>query len=190
MNNPKDWLSPQKAAQLLMISPITLRQWASSGKIKAATTPGGHRRFLKSDVLALAEANVDIFTGQDDALMQDTKKVLIVDDDVDFNAMLHFELSLQYEGWQFETALDGFDAGLKVAEWHPTILLLDLFLPGCHGDKVCHQIRSNPEFRRLRIIGMTGDTGEYAVSRFLDAGADEVLQKPFKMKRLFELLEE
>ena len=46
------WLGLRQAAQLLGVHPSTLRAWADRGKFPVHRTPGGHRRFLRSDVEA------------------------------------------------------------------------------------------------------------------------------------------
>ncbi|HED18958.1 MAG TPA: helix-turn-helix domain-containing protein, partial [Gammaproteobacteria bacterium] len=46
----KSYLTPNDVATLLMVSPVTVRQWAQKGGLSALTTPGGHRRFLRHDV--------------------------------------------------------------------------------------------------------------------------------------------
>ncbi|HDH50215.1 MAG TPA: helix-turn-helix domain-containing protein [Nitrospirae bacterium] len=46
-------LSISKAARYLGVFPLTLRNWEKKGKIRAFRTPGGHRRFRKSDLDAL-----------------------------------------------------------------------------------------------------------------------------------------
>ncbi len=45
--------SISKAARYLDVFPLTLRNWEKKGKIRAFRTPGGHRRFRKSDLDAL-----------------------------------------------------------------------------------------------------------------------------------------
>lgn len=50
----EDFLSLGEAARLLGIAPQTLRRWADRGQIPTYTTPGGHRRFPRSAVAALA----------------------------------------------------------------------------------------------------------------------------------------
>lgn len=50
----KRYLTPNEVAEMLLVSPITVRQWAQRGLIRATTTPGGHRRFLKRDVESFA----------------------------------------------------------------------------------------------------------------------------------------
>lgn len=51
---PEDskWLTLSQAATALGIHPTTLRRWADNGDIPARLTPGGHRRFLASDLQA------------------------------------------------------------------------------------------------------------------------------------------
>jgi len=48
-------LSPGEAARLLGVDTSTLRRWAEAGKITARVTEGGHRRFRRADVEALAK---------------------------------------------------------------------------------------------------------------------------------------
>jgi len=45
-----DWLSLKKAADRLGVHPTTLRRWADNGDVPVYVTPGGHRRFLESDI--------------------------------------------------------------------------------------------------------------------------------------------
>lgn len=47
------WLSLDEAARRLSVHPATLREWADKGRIRTFRTPGGHRRFSESDVVAL-----------------------------------------------------------------------------------------------------------------------------------------
>lgn len=50
----EDYLGLGEAARLLGIAPQTLRRWADRGQIASYTTPGGHRRFPRSALAALA----------------------------------------------------------------------------------------------------------------------------------------
>ena len=49
-NQPERWLSLTAAADRLGVHPTTLRRWADNGDISIMLTPGGHRRFLVSDL--------------------------------------------------------------------------------------------------------------------------------------------
>jgi excisionase family DNA binding protein len=49
-------LTPAEVAAILYVDPKTVTRWAMAGKISCVRTPGGHRRFLRSEILALATA--------------------------------------------------------------------------------------------------------------------------------------
>ena len=46
----KDFLKPKEVAALLQVEPGTVRLWTQDGRLRATTTPGGHRRFSYQDV--------------------------------------------------------------------------------------------------------------------------------------------
>ena len=48
-------LSPSEAAELLNVSPVTLRQWSQKGRIPFQITPGGHRRYKRSELYSFAK---------------------------------------------------------------------------------------------------------------------------------------
>ena len=49
-NNGQEWLTLSEASKLLGVHPATLRQWSDEGKVRIFRTPGGHRRFSRSDI--------------------------------------------------------------------------------------------------------------------------------------------
>ena len=53
---PADWLSLGPASRALGIDPDTLRRWADAGRVRSFATPGGHRRFSRTDINRLQEA--------------------------------------------------------------------------------------------------------------------------------------
>lgn len=55
MDDTKEFLSVGEAAEILEVSTQTLRRWEKAGAITALRTPGGQRRFRRSDVDALIE---------------------------------------------------------------------------------------------------------------------------------------
>ncbi|HSV66977.1 MAG TPA: BldC family transcriptional regulator [Mycobacteriales bacterium] len=48
-------LTPGEVAALFRVDPKTVTRWAAAGRIHSIRTPGGHRRFLESEVRALLE---------------------------------------------------------------------------------------------------------------------------------------
>ncbi|HZV02853.1 MAG TPA: response regulator [Planctomycetota bacterium] len=101
--------------------------------------------------------------------------VLIVDDDVDFRDMV--ALVLSSEGFETETAADGERAlaSLRRAP-APSVVFLDLRMPGLNGFEVLSAARSDAAIAAIPIVVMTGDSA--SVPRALAAGAVACLVKP------------
>jgi excisionase family DNA binding protein len=49
-----EYIFPSEAAQVLHVSAKTVTRWANEGRIPCVITLGGHRRFLRSDIEAVA----------------------------------------------------------------------------------------------------------------------------------------
>ena len=55
-----EWVSLQRAAEILGVHPATVRNWADKGELASRRTPGGHRRFRKSDLLHYAQTHGEL----------------------------------------------------------------------------------------------------------------------------------
>lgn len=55
MVQEETWLTVKAASEKLGVHPTTLRRWANAGNIPVMLTPGGHRRFLESDLLQFTD---------------------------------------------------------------------------------------------------------------------------------------
>ena len=183
-NQDESYLTPGQVAKLLMVSPAAVRLWAEKGEIKALTTPGGHRRFLPSEVERFSKERGLV------AIKKHKMKlsVLIVDDDIQFTNYLTKLLNKFPEKVDVEVANDGFGAGLKVREQEPDVVLLDLMMPGLDGFTVCQRIKSNSITSEIRVIAMTGYPSAENVEKILAAGAEVCLPKPIDKNELLQLL--
>lgn len=116
------------------------------------------------------------------------RKVLIIDDEEDLVAML--SLRLRSTGrFEVDTAPDG-AAGLARADsFGPDVVLLDTVMPGLDGWEVCRRLRADPRTKATRIVVMTAGNPSAAQARAKQAGADEVVFKPYDHERLIELLD-
>ena len=178
------YLTPNQVAEMLMVSPITVRQWSQKGELESMQTPGGHRRYLYSHVQKFAkDRNLSLH-------MHDASRprLLIVDDDEQLVEFINEILSSRYPDLEIETAADGFEAGLKIKSFQPSIVLLDLMMPGLNGFDVCSRLKSDPLTKNLRIIIVSGYLSDENVNKALTAGAESCLAKPIRPEKLFELL--
>lgn len=101
-------------------------------------------------------------------------RCLIVEDEPTLAAILHDALA--EAGFEIHRL----DRGDGVVDWvrrqAPTVVLLDLVLPGQDGFSICRDIRA---FSRVPLIMITGRAEEADRLRGLDIGADDYVCKPF-----------
>lgn len=180
----KDYYTPNEVAQLFMVSPVTVRQWAQKGLLSAALTAGGHRRFLRQELMRFAdERGLSL-----NWVVQGKARVLIVEDDAQVAAFL-CELLRGHAGIDaLETAANGFEAGRKVHSFEPSLVLLDLMMPGMDGFAVCRALKQDPATRHIRVLAMTGYPTAENIESIMDAGAEVCLEKPIDTDQLLELL--
>ncbi|MEW5770424.1 MAG: response regulator transcription factor [Pseudomonadota bacterium] len=109
--------------------------------------------------------------------MENTKHILVVEDDADIAELLH--LNLADEGYGVQLAADGERAIalLQARAWDAVIL--DLMLPGLDGMAVCRRIRALPAYTPIIIISAKSAETERILG--LEQGADDYITKPFSL---------
>ena len=180
----KQVLTPTEVAELLMVSPITVRQWAQKGLLPARTTAGGHRRFDRSAIEEFArERGIELTTNTGPL---NANRLLIVGDDQTLNRFLCALFQTEVEGIEVHSAFDGFEAGRKVAELKPAVVLLDIMMPGLDGVQVCKSLKSDPSTAEIRVVAMTGHHSAELETLMLNSGAEVLLRKPFDSTRVIK----
>lgn len=112
------------------------------------------------------------------------RPVLIVEDDPDIAESLRY--NLERDGLRtrvVETGELGLSAALD-AQNAPSLIILDLMLPGMSGTELCRRLRREPQTRRTPIIMLTARTSEADRVMGLDLGADDYITKPFSVREL------
>jgi two-component system cell cycle response regulator len=103
-------------------------------------------------------------------------RMLVVDDDpVTVQLLRHL---IKHLG-ECQFALDGDTAVAKARELQPDLVLLDLGLPGMDGVAVCRALRADPATADTPIIVVSQETDPARTRLAWEAGADDVLAKPF-----------
>ena len=112
-------------------------------------------------------------------------RVLVVDDNRD--AAISLGLLLKLLGSEVQVVNDG-PAALEILQsYRPTVVLLDLGMPGMDGYEVARRIREQPEGQTLMLIALTGWGQEEDRRRTSQAGFDHHLLKPADMAALKSL---
>ena len=107
--------------------------------------------------------------------------VLIVEDDPTQNQIFSITLKNDFE---VEAFSDGDSALARLDEVTPTLLVLDLHLPGANGREILAKIREDERFSETRVILATADEQQ---ADMLNEKADIVLLKPISPEQLKDL---
>jgi CheY-like chemotaxis protein len=141
--------------------------------------------------LALADApKLDVASSERPsdarAAPPDAMRVLVADDNEDsadslgmLLELLHMEVKVTYDG---QSALDA------LRTYHPTVMILDVGMPGLDGHEVARRVRRDPALRDVKLIALTGWGQEEDRRRTREAGFDHHFVKPIDFEALKALL--
>jgi len=108
--------------------------------------------------------------------------IYVVEDDESIRELVCY--ALQSSGF----ASMGFDSSKKlwpaIEKELPSLVLLDIMLPGEDGLSILGKIKKNPHYSQIPIIMLTAKTSEYDKVKGLDLGADDYICKPFGIMEL------
>jgi DNA-binding response OmpR family regulator len=113
-----------------------------------------------------------------------TKKILVVDDEVDLVETVRF--SLEMEGFQVLVSYNGEDALNQARKENPDLILLDIMLPKLDGYKVCRLLKFDERYKHIPILMLTAKTQAKDKQTGMETGADEYITKPFDIDQLME----
>ena len=111
-----------------------------------------------------------------------TKKVLIVDDEI--NIVTALEFLLQKSGYEVMAAQNGDEALRRVESFAPDLVLLDVMMPRISGYEVCRRMRERADWKHIKIVMLSAKGREAEVSKGVSLGADLYVTKPFSNNEL------
>jgi DNA-binding response OmpR family regulator len=108
--------------------------------------------------------------------------ILIIEDEKDIVDLVEYHL--KHAGFPVLKALDG-PSGLELAKKNrPSLVILDLMLPGMDGKDICRALKSNPFTQSIPILMLTAKTEEVDRVIGFELGADDYVTKPFSPREL------
>ncbi|MGE3466476.1 MAG: winged helix-turn-helix domain-containing protein [Pyrinomonadaceae bacterium] len=112
------------------------------------------------------------------------QSILIIEDDADIAESLQY--NLKRESFRPVIAESG-EKGLRLAldeKTTPSLIILDLMLPGMTGLELCRRLRRESVTERTPIIMLTAKAAEGDRILGLETGADDYVVKPFSIKEV------
>lgn len=105
---------------------------------------------------------------------ENTKRILIIDDDVDLLMLL--ERRLQKEGYNIETAASLPEAEEILSYYEPNLVLLDINVNGEDGRTLCWKLKKHNPHNNTKVLMMSGH--DFSKGRAALFGADDLIPKP------------
>lgn len=170
-------------AHYLDVNQRTVIRWLNSGRLKGFKLPGrGNNRVLVSDFISFLQQNkMPVPESLRYLQSSDQPRVLLVDDEA--AVLKAIKRALKPLDLNMKTASNGFQAGLELIRFKPSLIVLDLSMPGIDGFTVIRYIREELGNTDLRIIVISA-LGAEQLQRTLELGANAALAKPFDNSEL------
>jgi excisionase family DNA binding protein len=180
--NPGDggteWLTLGQAATYLGVAQSTVRKWSDGGRLSAFYTPGGHRRFRRSDLDAFLAGSSGATATAERPL------VLIVDDDAQLREFVR--VNLEMDGYVVREAGSADEGLAALDEGPPDLVLLDVMMPQVDGFEMLRRMQDRHGVGSVPVIMFSGKVDEETASRAAREGAQAFIGKPFDPQALIE----
>ena len=174
-------LTTHQVAKECNVHHTTVINWVNENKLKAYTTPGGHRRVTEDDLIKfMNKYQIPV----SDKLSKKTKRILIVDDDIEF--LDELKAALKVTGFELDFAFNGFEAGRKIYTNKPSLILLDFKMPGLNGFEVCKILNMYEDTRHIPVFAITVLTSNEDINKIKACGVKEYIAKPIDINKLIK----
>ena len=109
-------------------------------------------------------------------------KILVVDDEQDILELVRH--TLNKEGFEVHIAVNGQQAIDKAKQILTDLILMDVMMPVMDGMEACRQLKEDPTTNHISIIFLTARSEEFAELAGFEAGADDYVSKPIRVRVL------
>jgi excisionase family DNA binding protein len=173
-----EWLTLGQAARFLGVAQSTIRKWSDSGRVPAFYTPGGHRRYRRSDLDAFLDRSGPGGKPKTGPL------VLLVDDDDRVRELVR--VNLEFEGYRVREAGSAEEGLTAIEEAKPDLVLLDVMMPQTDGWGMLRKIQEQYGAGAIPVVMFSGKVDEQTLQRASSSGAQGFVGKPFDIQQLVD----
>jgi two-component system alkaline phosphatase synthesis response regulator PhoP len=174
-----EWLTLGQAAKYLGVAQSTMRKWSDVGRVSAFYTPGGHRRYRRSDLDQFLDRS-----GRGGGAASEGPLVLIVDDDERLRE--YVRVNLEAEGYIVREAGSAEEGLAALDEESPDLILLDVMMPKVDGWEMLQRVQEKHGVGAIPVIMFSGKVDERSAAEATSRGAQAFIGKPFDPRALIE----
>ena len=172
-------------AKICRVSRMTVNRWLKDGYLRGyRPTANANWRITKQELKKFMLSNhipLDLLKSDNEV------KILVVDDNIDLTTSISNYLENE-RNLKIDVANSGFKAGVKLSEFNPDIIILDIILGDIDGREFFQHIEENDELNGTKVIGISGNIDMKEEQPLIDMGFNAFLRKPFRMKALKDLI--
>lgn len=197
--NQKIFCTTREAAEMLSVSLRTAQLWTESGLLEAWKTDGGHRRISRQSVERLLTEPVIQEQKTSSSRIEQIEaneskqnsflKMLIVEDDNPLRRL--YEINIR--NWDLpinlSTALNGFEALVRIGQVRPDVLVTDLHMPGMDGFRMLYTICSMNELADMKKIVVSGLSSEEIKNHGGIPEGIQIFPKPIPFEKIKAIAE-
>ena len=176
-----EWLTLGQAAKYLGVAQSTMRKWSDLGRVSAFYTPGGHRRYRRSDLDKFLDRSGPVVPA---CTPSEGPLVLIVDDDERLRE--YVRVNLEAEGYEVREAGSAEEGLSALGERSPDLILLDVMMPQVDGWETLRRIQEHTGVGAIPVIMFSGKVDEQSAAEAESRGAQAFIGKPFDPRSLIE----
>lgn len=186
-------LSVGDVTGLLGISRTSVQKMVDNGLLRAMRTAGGHRRILRSSVLAVLDAEPMLLGGNGPALARAERPpiltVLVVEDNATTTLSYRKAIKRSQIPFHCEFATDGMEALLKIERLRPDVLVTDLQMQPFDGFRLISAVQRDAQLAQMGLVVVTGLDDEEIERRGGVPPGVLLYKKPVPWDRLIGYLE-
>jgi excisionase family DNA binding protein len=173
-----EWLTLGQAARFLGVAQSTIRKWSDNGRVPAFYTPGGHRRYRRTDLESFLDRSGPGGHPKAGPL------VLLVDDDDAVRELVR--VNLEFEGYTVREAASASEGLEAIEDAKPDLVLLDVMMPHVDGWEMLRRIQEQYGAGAIPVVMFSGQADEESRSQAASEGAHAFVGKPFDLRRLID----
>jgi twitching motility two-component system response regulator PilG len=115
-------------------------------------------------------------------------KVMVIDDSKTIRKTA--EALLTKQGYTVSTAIDGYEALSKIAEFEPDLIFIDILMPRLDGYQTCTLIKHNQKYKHTPVVMLSSKDGIFDKAKGRVVGSEQYLTKPFTRDDLLGAIEQ
>jgi excisionase family DNA binding protein len=174
-----EWLTLGQAARFLGVAQSTIRKWSDGGQVPTFYTPGGHRRYRRSDLQTFLDRSGTARRPREGPV------VLLVDDDERVRELVR--VTLENEGYRVRAAGSAEDGLAALEEERPDLVLLDVLMPQVDGWEMLRRMQEEYGGGTPPVVMFSGTADDHAArAEATTRGVHGFVGKPFDLQQLVD----